>query len=154
MARSVGSTASQTAARIEAALALLVDGVAAGEARRTLESRYGVDPRTARRYLREAKTLLAEDCQLGDLTIEAGIQIERLRRISQISEASGNLNAAVGAERAISHILTSLHRSEVTSAARLHGHTMATAEPNPDTAERKRRKHRRSIHDLPDDIGF
>jgi hypothetical protein len=154
MPRTAGSTASQTAARIEAALVLLIDSVPNGDARRELESRFAVDSSTARRYLREAKTLLAEDCQLGDLRTEAGIQVQRLRRLAHIAEQSGNLTAAASAEKSIAHIITSFERSEMTGAARLHGHTVAVAEPNPATVERKRRKHRRSISELPDDIGF
>ena len=82
MPRASGSTAAQTAARIEVSLALLIDGVDLAIARRQLESQFSVDGSTARRYQRAAKVELIEDCKLGDLDAEAGIQIERLRSLA------------------------------------------------------------------------
>jgi len=141
MPRTSGSTAAQTAARIEAALALLVDGVELATARRQLESQFSVDSSTARRYLREAKAELI-----------AGIQVERLRSLAYQSRQAGNFNAAASAERAVAHILTSFQRNNTMGAARLHGHSVGTVE----VTENQRRKYRKRkpADDLPADLGF
>jgi hypothetical protein len=151
MARTAGSTAAQTAARIEAALSMLEDGADPAVIRRALESRFEVDSSTARRYIRKAGGLFDQDCQISCIETAVGRRIRRLERLARVSEESGNLTAAVSAERAAGHILTSYHRTEWTGAARLHGHTLATVETTTEPTERKRRQHRRSIADLPPD---
>jgi hypothetical protein len=143
MPRTSGSTAAQTAARIEAALALLVDGVELATARRQLESQFSVDSSTARRYLREAKAELIEDCKLGDLEAEAGIQVERLRSLAYQSRQAGNFNA---------HILTSFQRNNTMGAARLHGHSVGAVEVT--ESQRRKYRKRKPADDLPADLGF
>ena len=148
MPRASGSTAAQTAARSEVALALLIDGVDLAIARRQLESQFFVDASTARRYLRSAKA----DCKLGDLEAEAGIQIERLRSLAYQSRQAGNFNAAATAERAAAHILTSFQRNNTTGAARLHGHSIGTVEVT--ESQRRKYRKRKPADDLPPDLGF
>jgi len=152
MPRTSGSTAVQTAARIEAALALLVDGVDLATARRSLESQFSVDASTARRYLREAKAELTADCKLGDLEAEAGIQVERLRSLAFQSRQAGNFNAAATAERAVAHILTSFQRNNTMGAARLHGHSIGTVEVT--ESQRRKYRKRKPADELPTDLGF
>jgi hypothetical protein len=154
MARTSGSTSSQTAARIEAALVMLEAGDDSSTIRPALEARFEVDSSTARRYIRKAEELFNQDCQINCIASAVGRRIRRLERLARVSEESGNLTAAVSAERAAGHVLTSYHRTEWTGAARLNGHTVAVAEPNPEPSERKRRKYRRSINELPDDCPF
>ena len=152
MPRASGSTAAQTAARIEAALALLIDGADLATARRQLESRFSVDASTARRYLRAAKAELIEDCKLGELEAEAGVQVERLRSLAYQSKQAGNFNAAATAERAVAHILTSFQRNNTTGAARLHGHSIGTVEVT--ESQRRKYRKRKPADDLPADLGF
>ena len=148
MPRAAGSTAAQTAARIEAALALLIDGADLATARRQLESQFSVDASTARRYLRAAK----EDCKLGDLEVEAGVQVERLRSLAFQSKQAGNFNAAATAERAAANIIISLQRNNTTGAARLHGHSIGTVEVT--ESQRRKYRKRKPADDLPADLGF
>jgi hypothetical protein len=151
MARTAGSTASQTAARIEAALVMLEAGADSSTIRPALEAKFQVDSSTARRYIRKAEALFDQDCQITCIASAVGRRIRRLERLARVSEETGNLTAAVSAERAAVHALSSYHRTEWTGAARLHGHTVAVAEPNPEPSERKRRQYRRSADDLPAD---
>ena len=133
--------------RVELAARLLADGCPQTAAVSQMAERFGVDRRTARRYVAEGRELLAAEIGPVDLAQTMGEAIERLRRLAWLAESAGNLNAAVGAERAAISALVAIHRSDAIAAARLHDHTYAMAGPDPPT-EMERRRYRQSIHEI------
>jgi hypothetical protein len=76
--------------------------------------------------------------------------VERLRRLAYVAERQGNLNAAVGAERAAISALVAIHRTDHLSATRLNGHTIAFSESGDDPpTDAQRRRFRESINRTP-----
>lgn len=133
--------------RIEAAARLLAEGVPRTAAVSQLAERLRVDRRTARRYVALAAELLADEIGPVDLIGAMAESVERLRRLAWLAEGRGNLNAAVGAERAAASTLAAIYRADNAAAALLSGRTVAVAEPS----DRRRRQHRRSIRGQPPD---
>lgn len=153
--------------RAEKAAELLANGVPRTVAVCQLAEQFKVDRRTARRYVAAAAALLAEEIGTPDLQAAMAETVERLRRLSHLAERNGNLNAAVGAEKAAAVALVSLYRADsmasvsryraevaadasryradLMTTARLDGHTFAMAEPS----EAQRRRHRQSIREPP-----
>lgn len=136
--------------RVELAAKLLADGCPRTAAVSQLAERFGVDRRTARRYVASAGELLTDEIGTPDLNQAMGETLERLRRLAWLAERAGNLNAAVGAERAAVSALVAIHRADALAAARLHGHTIALPDTGPDPpTDAQRRRFRRSITDPP-----
>lgn len=133
--------------RVELAAKLLADGMPRTAAVTQLAERFGVDRRTARRYVADGAAVLAEEIGQPDLQAAMAETVERLRRLAFLAEREGNINAAVGAEKAAASALVSLYRADVLAASRLSGHTFATVEPEP--TERERRRYRQSITNPP-----
>ena len=134
------SNAADLQRRIDAAALLLADGVPRTAAVTQLAERYGVDLRTARRYVAGGAQQLVVEIGTADLQASLAETVERLRRLAYQAEQQGNLNAAVGAEKAAAATLVAIHRADVVAAARLHGHIVASAEPS----DAKRRRYRQS----------
>ena len=93
------SNAADLQRRIDAAALLLADGVPRTAAVTQLAERYGVDRRTARRYVAAGAQQLVVEIGTADLQATLAESVERLRRLAYMAEQQGNLNAAVGAER-------------------------------------------------------
>ena len=134
--------------RVELAAKLLADGMPRTAAVTQLAEQFGVDRRTARRYVADGAAVLAEEIGQPDLQAAMAETVERLRRLAFLAEREGNINAAVGAEKAAANALVSLYRADVLAAARLSGHTFATVESDEPT-ERERRRYRQSITNPP-----
>jgi len=137
------SNAATVAARVDAAAALLADGVNRSAAVTQLAERYRVDRRTARRYVADGAEMLAEEIGGTDLAAAMAESVERLHRLAHLAEQRGNLNAAVGAARAAASTLAAVYRVDAMAAAALNGRSLAMPEPT----ERERRRARRSIND-------
>ena len=133
------SSATDLRRRIDAAALLLADGVPRTAAVTQLAERYRVDRRTARRYVAAAAEQLVVEIGTADLQASLAETMERLRRLAYQAEQQGNLNAAVGAEKAAASTLVAIHRADVVAAARLHGHIVASVEP-PDSQRRRYRQ--------------
>ena len=133
------SSATDLRRRIDAAALLLADGVPRTAAVTQLAERYGVDRRTARRYVAGGAQQLVVEIGTADLHATLAESVERLRRLAYQAEQQGNLNAAVGAEKAAAATLVAIHRADVVAAARLHGHIVASVEP-PDAQRRRYRQ--------------
>lgn len=142
------SSAADLRRRVELAAKLLADGMPRTAAVTQLAERFEVDRRTARRYVAKAMKVLAKEIGQPDLQAAMAETVERLRRLAFLAERDGNLNAAVGAEKAAANALVSLYRADVLAASRLAGHTFATVEPDEPT-ERERRRYRQSITNPP-----
>jgi hypothetical protein len=127
--------------RVDAAAALLANGLPRTAAVTQLAERYRVDRRTARRYVADAAAELADEIGAADLAAALAESVERLNRLSHQAETRGNLNAAVGAAKAAAGTLAAIYRADTLQTARLAGHTIAVAEPS----EGQRRAHRESI---------
>jgi hypothetical protein len=134
------SSAADLRRRIDAAAVLLADGLPRTAAVSQLAERYRVDRRTARRYVAAAAAQLVAEIGTADLHASLAETVERLRRLAYQAELQGNLNAAVGAEKAAAATLVAIHRADLFSAARLNGHTIAAVEPT----EAQRRRYRSS----------
>ena len=134
------SNAADLQRRIDAAALLLADGVPRTAAVTQLAERYGVDRRTARRYVAAGAQQLVVEIGTADLQATLAESVERLRRLAYMAEQQGNLNAAVGAEKAAAATLVAIHRADVVAAARLHGHIVASVEPS----DAQRRRYRQS----------
>jgi hypothetical protein len=130
------SSAADLRRRIDAAALLLADGLPRTAAVTQLVERYCVDRRTARRYVAAAAEQLVAEIGTADLQASLAETVERLRRLAYQAEQQGNLNAAVGAEKAAAATLVAIHRADLLTAARLHGHIVAAVEP---TAAQRRR---------------
>jgi hypothetical protein len=141
------SSARELEGRIDAAARLLADGLPRTAAVSQLAERFRVERRTARRYVALAAAQLAEEIGPVDLVGAMAESVERLRRLAWLAEGRGNLNAAVGAERAAASTLAAIYRADNAAAAMLSGRTLAVAEPS----DRRRRQHRRSIRGEPPD---
>jgi DNA-binding transcriptional regulator LsrR (DeoR family) len=126
--------------RIDAAALLLADGVPRTTAVSQLAERYGVDRRTARRYVAGGAQQLVVEIGIADLQASLAESVERLRRLAYQAEQQGNLNAAVGAEKAAAATVVAIHRADVLAASRLHGHIVAAVEPS----DAQRRRYRQS----------
>ena len=126
--------------RIDAAALLLADGLPRTAAVTQLAERYRVDRRTARRYVAAAAEQLVAEIGTADLQASLAETVERLRRLAYQAEQQGNLNAAVGAEKAAAATLVAIHRADLLSAKRVHGHILAALEPT----DAQRRRYRRS----------
>jgi len=137
------SSARELEGRIDAAARLLADGLPRTAAVSQLAERFRVERRTARRYVALAAAQLAEEIGPVDLVGAMAESVERLRRLAWLAEGRGNLNAAVGAERAAASTLAAIYRADNAAAAS----TLAVAEPS----DRRRRQHRRSIRGEPPD---
>ena len=136
--------------RVEVAAQLLADGMPRTATVSQLAERFGVDRRTARRYVSSAAELLAAEIGTPDLAAAVGESVERLRRLAYVAEQQGNLNAAVGAERAAALALVAIHRADLTSAARLNGRTIAFPDGLDDPpTDTERRRFRHSISKPP-----
>lgn len=138
---------SELEAREEAAALLLANGTPRTAAVSVLSERYGVDRRTARRYVAAGAQLLAAEVGASDLNAMLAESIERLRRLAYAAETAGNLSAAVGAEKAAAGAVMALSRLD----AMAIGHTLAVAEAatRPTPTEAQRRRYRRSIRASP-----
>ncbi|MEN9859564.1 MAG: hypothetical protein RLZZ515_46 [Cyanobacteriota bacterium] len=134
--------------RNEAAALLLANGTPRTAAVTVLAERYGVNRRTARRYVAAGALLLAEEVGTTDLNAMLAESIERLRRLAYAAETAGNLSAAVGAEKAATGAVVALSRLD----AMAIGHTLAVAESAAGSPEtfRARKRFRRTIRDEPD----
>jgi hypothetical protein len=132
------SSAADLRRRIDAAAVLLADGLPRTAAVSQLAERYCVDRRTARRYVAAAAAQLVSEIGTADLHASLAETVERLRRLAYKAELQGNLNAAVGAEKAAAATLVAIHRADLLSATRLNGHTIAAVEPT----EAQRRRYR------------
>lgn len=151
MAGRFRSGAAEVQRRSEAAAKLLAEGVPRTTAVSQLADRFSVDRRTAQRYVAAGAEILAAEVGAVDLVAAMAESVERLRRLSWLAETRGNLNAAIGAERAAASTLATIFRVDHSAAAALNGRTLAMPEPS----ERQRRQHRRSIRDdLPPDAPF
>jgi len=149
------SSKAELAGRIEAAAKLLAEGLPRPEAVSVLATRFSVDRRTARRYVTAGAELIAEECEPLDLLRDLAESRQRLQSIAAQARSAGNLTAAIQAERVISHQLTQIYRADNTAAAVLSGKTIAMPEQQQQQpTDRQQRKHRRSIRDLPPDLGF
>jgi hypothetical protein len=136
--------------RIDVAAQLLADGMPRTATVSALVERFGVDRRTARRYVASASELLAAEIGAPDLVAAMAEAVERLRRLAYVAERQGNLNAAVGAERAAISALVAIHRTDHLSATRLNGHTIAFSESGDDPpTDAQRRRFRESINRTP-----
>ena len=144
------SNAAELQRRTDAAARLLADGLPRTAAVSQLAERFRVDRRTARRYVALAAELLADEIGPVDLIGAMAESVERLRRLAWLAEGRGNLNAAVGAERAAASTLAAIYRADNAAAALLSGRTLAIAEPS----EGQRRRHRRSIREPPEGMPF
>lgn len=136
------SSAADLRRRIDAAALLLAEGVPRTAAVSMLADRYGVDRRTARRYVAGGAQQLAAEIGTADLQATLAETVERLRRLAYLAEQRGNLNAAVGAEKAAAATVVAIHRADLTAATRLAGHTLASVEPS-DAQRRRFRQSRR-----------
>ena len=134
------SNAGDLQRRIDAAALLLADGVPRTAAVTQLAERYRVDRRTARRYVAGGAQQLVIEIGTADLQASLAETVERLRRLAYQAEQQGNLNAAVGAEKAAAATLVAIHRADVVAAARLHGHVIASVEGS----DAQRRRYRQS----------
>lgn len=133
------SSAADLRGRIDVAALLLADGLPRTAAVTQLSERYRVDRRTARRYVAAAAEQLVAEIGTADLQASLAETVERLRRLAYQAEQQGNLNAAVGAEKAAAATLVAIHRADLLTAARLHGHFVAAVEPT-DTQRRRYRQ--------------
>ena len=131
------ANAAELASRAESAAFLLANGSPRTAAVSELAARFGVDRRTARRYVATGAEMLAAEIGRPDLGALLAESVERLKRLSHACEESGNLSAAVGAEKAAAGAVVALSRLE--SAA--IGHTLALAESSvtPESDARSRR---------------
>ncbi len=144
------SNAATVAARVDAAAALLADGVNRSAAVTQLAERFRVDRRTARRYVADGAEMLAEEIGGTDLAAAMAESVERLHRLAHLAEQRGNLNAAVGAARAAASTLAAVYRVDAMAAAALNGRSFAM--PEPTERERRRYRERRGSGDgLPPD---
>jgi hypothetical protein len=144
------SNAATVAVRVDAAAALLADGLPRTAAVSQLAERYRVDRRTARRYVADGAELLAEEIGGTDLAAAMAESVERLHRLAHLAEQRGNLNAAIGAARAAASTLAAVYRVDAMAAAALNGRSLAM--PEPTERERRRYRERRgSAGGLPDD---
>jgi hypothetical protein len=134
------SNAADLRRRIDSAALLLADGLPRTAAVTQLAERYCVDRRTARRYVAAAAEQLVAEIGTADLEAALAETVERLRRLAYQAEQQGNLNAAVGAEKAAASTLVAIQRTDLLAAARLHGHIVAAMEPT----DAQRRRHRQS----------
>jgi hypothetical protein len=134
------SSAADLRRRIDAAALLLAEGLPRTAAVTQLAERYRVDRRTARRYVASAAEQLVAEIGTADLQASLAETVERLRRLAYQAEQQGNLNAAVGAEKAAAATLVAIHRADLLAAARLHGHIVAAVEP----IDAHRRRYRQS----------
>lgn len=144
------SSAADLERRIDAAATLLANGLPRTAAVTQLAERYGIDRRTARRYVAAAAERLAEEIGASDLRVMLAESVERLQRLAYLAETQGNLSAAVGAQRAAAHTLFAIHRADLLAVTRLAGHTIAAVEPT----DAQRRRYRQSINDPPDPLPF
>jgi hypothetical protein len=138
------SNAAELERREEAAALLLANGTPRTAAVTVLSERYGVDRRTARRYVSAGALLLSEEVGSADLNAMLAESIERLRRLAYAAETAGNLSAAVGAEKAAAGAVMALSRLDALAI----GHTLAVAESAANggaPSEAQRRRYRRSI---------
>ena len=133
------SNAADLRRRIDSAALLLADGLPRTAAVTQLAEQYGVDRRTARRYVAAAAEQLVAEIGTADLQASLAETVERLRRLSYQAEQQGNLNAAVGAEKAAASTLVAIHRADLLAAAWLHRHIVAAVEPT-DTQRRRYRQ--------------
>ena len=139
------SSAVELQRRIEAAATLLAEGAPRTLAVSQLAERFRVDRRTARRYVAAAAQQLVVEVGADDLRGTLAESVERLRRLAYVAEQQGNLNAAVGAEKAAAATVVAIHRSDWVATARLAGRTIATVEPS----DSERRRYRQSNGQLP-----
>ena len=130
------SNAADLRRRIDAAALLLADGLPRTAAVTQLAEQYRVDRRTARRYVAAAAEQLVAEIGTADLQATLAESVERLRRLAYMAEQQGNLNAAVGAEKAAAATLVAIHRADLTAASRLAGNMLASVEPS--DAQRRR----------------
>jgi DNA-binding transcriptional regulator LsrR (DeoR family) len=130
------SSAVELQRRIESAATLLAEGAPRTLAVSQLAERFRIDRRTAQRYVAAAAQQLIVEVGADDLRGTLAESVERLRRLAYVAEQQGNLNAAVGAEKAAAATMVAIHRSDWLAVARLAGHTLATVEPS--EAERRR----------------
>lgn len=136
------STQAELAERSEAAAFLLASGVPRTLAVSELAARFSVSRRTAQRYVDAGAQQLAAEIGSPDLTAALQESVERLRRLAHACESSGNLSAAVGAEKAAAGAITSLARLQALAV----GHTVAMVESlEAPVSEHKRRKYRQSV---------
>jgi hypothetical protein len=147
------SNATELERREEAAALLLANGTPRTAAVTVLAERYGVNRRTARRYISAGAQLLAAEVGTADLNALLSESIERLRRLAYAAETAGNLSAAVGAEKAAAGAVMALSRLDALAI----GHTLAVAESaasGAEPSERKRRQYRQSIRPSPPPLPF
>ena len=142
------ATDSELERRNEAAALLLANGTPRTAAVTVMAERYGINRRTARRYVAAGAQLIAAEVGTADLNAMLAESIERLRRLAYAAETAGNLSAAVGAEKAATGAVVALSRLD----AMAIGHTLAVAESvaGSPSSFKARRRFRRSIRDEPE----